>query len=342
MAEEQRRSSTQTPGAWILRLIYYSVAFTPDGKYDRQWIQSIRSLRSHNANIPVYLFVFNDISDAVSREAERWQVLVRPLGPYLDWMKSRPHPRAVVLANYPTLHNLIVLTQADARNFSQVLYVDCDTFFFQDPERLFDECSVSDWYAREIPGSRLSKDGLTSNIDENLVTQITTREGLHETGPFNTGVCLLNRDMSMKCVNLQAVFLDFAWRLMAGMLRDQFEAYDTKSRLAESVMALRKLRAPVQGAATTNDLARSLPYPSDNWWILDEIAWMLALGQIDGLSQCTFGVNQVAQGTEFIGAARSQALPVAVHYFSCNEEEFFRCVTPIGPREMRDPPDKLH
>ena len=324
-----------------MRLIYYAVAFTPDGKYDRQWIQSIRSLRSHNGNIPVHLFVFNGISEVVSREAERWQVLVRPLGPYLDWMKSRPHPHGLVLASYPTLHNLLVLTQADARNFSQVLYVDCDTFFFQDPERLFAECSVSDWYAREIPGSSLSQEGLTSNIDEQLIAQIASREGLHETGPFNTGVCLLNRDMAMKCVNLEAVFLDFAWRLIAGMLCEQFEAYNTKSQLAKSVMALRKLRAPAQGAATASDLARSLPYPSDNWWILDEIAWMLALGRIGGLSQRAFGVNQVTQGTEFVGAVTNRKLPVVAHYFSCNEEDFFRCVTPIGRRELPGAPDEL-
>jgi hypothetical protein len=312
-----------------MRLIYYSVVLTSDGKYDRQWIQSIRSLRRHNTTIAVWLFVFNGLSEAVMREAARWQVAVYPLGGYREWMESRPHSRGAVLAQYPTLHNLLVLSGVETRGITQALYVDCDTFFYDDPLVLFERCNQKDFYAREVPGSRLSPYGCSSNIDEDLIAQIARDEALCTTLPFNTGVCLLSCRALAALKQLQSCFLDYAWRLMVGMQKQEHSSVDARtSRPVEQLSglkaALEKLRAPVMSAATPADFDRSLPYPSDNWWILDEIAWQLALGKTVDFTQQPFTLPDVTQGDEFIAAFNSGSLPVIVHYFSSFEEVFFQ------------------
>ncbi len=69
-----------------MRLIYYSLVRPANSEYDCQWIQSIRSLRSHNQRISVCLFVFNGVSAAIEAEAERCQVKLLPQGDYRDWL----------------------------------------------------------------------------------------------------------------------------------------------------------------------------------------------------------------------------------------------------------------
>lgn len=311
-----------------MRLIYYSVVFTADGKYDRQWIHSIRSLRSHNQEIPVALFVLDQVSDSVAREAQRHHVEIVSLGSQREWLRGRPHPRAELLASYPTLHNLLVLTTSDVRDVTQALYVDCDTFFFRDPQLLFEQCCQHEWYAREIPGSRLSATGSTRNLDEMLFDAIAGMEGLHRTAAFNTGVCLLNRAVWNKLAALEDVLLDYAWRLLVGMhcrksTLIQGKVWQAPGLRAATADNQERLRALVVSAATSTDIERALPYPSDNWWILDEVAWMLAAGRVDSLSQGLFTTHQVALGNEYASIGGSESLPIMAHYFSHYETEFF-------------------
>ena len=133
---------------------------------------SIRSLRSYNAAIPVTLFVFNGISETVHQEAEAQRVMVIPLGGYREWLE-RYHPHGAALALYPTLHKFLALTEADTTGLTQALYVDCDTFFYSDPELLFESCDRVHWCAREELRSRLCPMGYDpTNIDEDLIEEI--------------------------------------------------------------------------------------------------------------------------------------------------------------------------
>jgi hypothetical protein len=317
-----------------MRLIYYSAAFTTDGKYDRQWIQSIRSLRVHNSTITVYFFVFDHVSDTVRREAERCKVTLHIMGPYRDWMKRRADADA--LSRYRTLHKLLVPSEVSLQGVSQILYVDCDTFFFDDPNRLFEKYSKYDWCSREIPGSRLSPHGVTANINEALIAELVSIEGLQRRMPFNTGVCLLNNEMWSALARIEATFLDFAWRLVVGMfierrIRKNEEVLQPPTlRGAATNRELNELRMQVLQNASQRDTSRALPYPSDNWWVLDEIAWLLALGRVGGVSQAVFSPADVAQGDESLEAAINQAYPLVAHYFSHFEKDFFRVVPSIA------------
>ena len=152
-----------------MRLVYYSLANPADRGYERQWTQSIRSLRRHNPSIAVCLLLFNGASDELRREAAHWNVTIRYLGDYQAYL-DRLHERGSVLALYPTFHKFLALSQGPIESATQILYLDCDTFFFGDVEKLFDCYSACDWYARVEPGSRLCHYGYDpSYLDEDFV-----------------------------------------------------------------------------------------------------------------------------------------------------------------------------
>jgi hypothetical protein len=70
-----------------VRLVYYSLANFPDDSRERQWIQSIRSLRRYNPSIPVWLLLFNGASPELLREAEQRDVRVQLLGDYQEFLR---------------------------------------------------------------------------------------------------------------------------------------------------------------------------------------------------------------------------------------------------------------
>jgi hypothetical protein len=142
---------------------------------------------------------------------------------------------------------------------------------------------------------------------------------------------LINRNLLSQFIGLREIFFDNAWRLMLGMLKKELRPpadnlqTDIRTR-AKNEAFLTELRSSVVNFATQSELARALPYPSDNWWILDEIAWQLTLGHATGLTQEIFRADLVAQGEEAFAAVKASQKPVLVHYFSPNEKRFLGSV----------------
>jgi hypothetical protein len=197
--------------------------------------------------------------------------------------------------------------------------VDCDTFFFDDPEILFEAPVTAHWRAREAPTSRLCPGGYDpSNINEELIKKIAALEGLQWVFPFNTGVCLLNNRIWETLKQLRPTFFDIEWRLLVGRHGSGPEAAED-----------RHIRRAVMRTATKYDLKRALPYPSNNDWIRDEIALWLTLGHIRNFSQEILTPNHVVQGEEFESAIQARRRPVVAHYFSYLQEQFFRHVSPL-------------
>jgi len=298
-----------------VRLIYYSLA-RPEGHgnsdYDHQWIQSIRSLRCYNSTIPVTLFVFNGISEVLQKEAASHRVMVITLGGYREWLQ-RSHPRGAILALYPTLHKFLVLAEADTNGLTQALYVDCDTFFYDDPELLFESSDPVHWSAREELRSRLCPMGYDpANINEDLIESILAAEGLRWVAPFNSGVCLLNNGIWNTFGKLRGTFFDIVWRLLVG--RHCWSDNRSDADIRDAVIQ----------EATPHDILRAIPYPSGNAWILEEIAVWLTLAHVPNLSQGIFAQSAVLQGYECIEAQQAGHRPVVAHYFSSLREDFFR------------------
>jgi len=294
-----------------MNLVYYSLSSSANRSYDRQWIESIRSLRRFNLELPVCLLVYDGVSEEVLREAACHDVMVAHLGSYRDRL-CRTSKHGAVLSLYPTLHKFLSLSELDTLQCSQILYVDCDTFFFADPAHLFSTYREHHWYAREAPTSRRCPHGYNPvNIDEGVLEQIATQEGLRPILPFNSGVCLLNHGVWRDFGDLGARFLDNMWRLLVGRHQRASDGSD------------QAIRRAVLASATDSDRVRALPYPSRNFWIAEEIALWLTLAGIPGLSQGFLSSEHILQGEEFEHAQLGAGRPVLAHYFSSLQDRFF-------------------
>jgi hypothetical protein len=302
-----------------MRLIYYSLANFPHDSREYQWIQSIRSLRLHNRSIPVWLFLFNGASRELLSETARWDVHVEPLGDYAEFLQES-HLRGSILALYPTFHKFLVLANLPQRDLTQVLYLDCDTFFFADVNLLFDRYATHDLYAREEPSSLRSELGYNpKHVDELLLQSIARRERLRAIPPFNSGVCLLNHGIWHSISGLRDTYFDLVWRLLCGQVRRHS---DEPRDLA--------VRQAVADVITDEDRSRALSYPSAKYWIIEQIALWLALGRLPRLSLGTFLQTDVPQGGEFENVLASDQRCILAHYFTGSEDFFFTAVSAIS------------
>ena len=302
-----------------MRAVYYSLADFPEDSREQQWTQSIRSLRRYNSTIPVWLLLFAGASRELRQEAESQNVCVHDLGDYGEFMK-RAHPRGSILALYPTFHKFLVLQQLPLPETTQLLYLDCDTFFFGDVTPLFDLHSENDWYAREEPRSQRSHLGYNPrHVDEFLLQYIARSESVRYVPPFNSGVCIMNRAVWKRFNALSEAYLDFAWHLLCGRELGEHEFELTDPRIRPAVM----------NALTEEDRSRAIPYPSANDWIIEQIALWLTMGKLPQLSLGTLSPDQVLQGGEYETALAPGHRHILAHYFSVGQRAFFAAVPPI-------------
>jgi hypothetical protein len=229
--------------------------------------------------------------------------------------------RGSLLAHYPTFHKFLSLSHLPLWEASQILFLDCDTFFFGDVERLFELHDSHDWYAREEPLSRLSHLGRDpSHIDEDALDAVVRAEGLRPIFPFNSGVFLLNHGLWDRLGQLRIPYLDFCWRLLVGR---QLAAGERSAWELD-------LHAAVMSTVTGYDRSRALYYPSNNHWIIEEIALWLTLGHVPGMSQGLLSRELVAQNGEFREALQPGGRCIAVHYFNSQEADFFAAAGHLG------------
>jgi hypothetical protein len=304
-----------------MRLVYYSLAAVGNRACERQWVQSIRSLRRHNRGIWVYLVVWGTPHADTLAEAARLGVRVINAGAYDRGFAHLPAAWAEILGHNPTLHKILSLRHCPTEGVDQVLYLDCDTFFFGDVDALFDLYRGRHFLAREEPGSRRSHYGYNAGyIDEDALAGLARREGRVPVPPYNTGIFLMNGGLWNHLRALADEFLVCAWRLMVGL---RFASLLGASP-DDTVVCL------LDRHVTDEDRRRHLAYPSSNAWIVEEIALWLTLGRVAGLTHDVFHRTHVIQNGEVLALApRSGPLPIVAHYFSGWEERFFARVRPL-------------
>jgi hypothetical protein len=251
---------------------------------------------------------YNNIASTVLDEAKRWGVKVHLLGNYWEYL-AKIHRRAQALCTYPTLHKTLSLmhVQQDA---TEVLYLDCDTFFFSDVADLFSRHADQDFYAREEVKSRRNDMPYNpSYLDEDSLARTAAALGLSFVEPFNTGIVIWNQG-SWKDLNaLRHSYLDYCWRLMVGRHLAQVSHQEYEMPVRHAVLSV------LQG----RDWETAIPYPSSNPWLLDEVALWLTLGQT-AMRQGYFDSETVTQSREYIRPIGSR---VVSHYFGAQEHTFF-------------------
>jgi hypothetical protein len=319
------------------RLVHYSLSLPHDHPRPdliRQFRASVATLREHNGAIPAVLFVHGTLTAELAGICGEHDVMVHEQGPYEQRLAALCPAGWQALARYPLLHKFLNLRELAATGAAQVLCCDCDTVFFRDVAELFDRYGGPDVVAREEVHSGRSAYGAdTSFIDESLLALLAVREGGVRVPPFNLGVVLLNNGLARRLDGLDALLLDYAWRLVCWMALNP---------AGGEAAAFGEFQGAAEARATAGpaDLIRALPYPSVNRWILDEVALWLALGHVEGLRTADFAPHDVAQNGEFAGSDPRAAGWVMCHYYSQNTERVAawmrqrRTVTAASPNPL--------
>lgn len=300
-------------------LVYYSLTILPgEPRPDllRQLVTSVQTLRQHNSTVRIVVFVHGDTPPALEPALAPYDVHMRSQGRYAERL-ARLCPRGwLVLEHYPLLHKFLNFAELTAMQPSQVLFLDCDTIFFDDVELLFARYVDAHCYAREEPSCRRSHYGYDPGyVDEALLARIARLEGVRSSPPFNLGVVLFNHGIWATLANLERTLVSYAWRLIVWLAVNPDEM---RTNLYGEGDAVRLLRQHWDSLAAADEQASALAYPSANEWIVDQVALWLTLGHIPGLAYGDFSPLQVLQNGEFLEYRGRRSDWILCHYFTQN------------------------
>lgn len=299
----------------IPRLVSYSLVADEPRRHEHayQFELSVSSLRASNTRIPVVLFSHGPLAPEIGALCNRFGVMVAEQGPYSDRLAALSPRSGTAMARYPLLHKNLNFAELAAAGVEQVLCCDLDTIFFTDVEAVFGRYAGPDVVAREEVYSSRSVHGTDrAFIDEPLLEHLARHFGRAVVPPFNLGVVLYNHGVVGRLTAVMSTFLDDAWRLLTGLTVREFP----NSHVADG--ATFPWMDDVRRHASDADRQRALPFPSNNAWIVDEVAWWLALGSIPCLTRADFDARDVAQNGEVLGTPRDQATWALCHYYSHN------------------------
>lgn len=299
----------------IPRLVSYSLVCDEQRRHEHayQFELSVSSLRASNMRIPVVLFSHGPLAPEIAALCNRLGVMVAEQGPYSDRLAALSPRGGTAMARYPLLHKNLNFAELAAAGVEQVLCCDLDTIFFTDVEAIFDRYAGPDVVAREEVYSRRSVHGADrAFIDEPLLEHLAHHVGRAVVPPINLGVVLYNHGVVGPLTAIMSTFVDDAWRLLTGLTVREFP----NSHIDDG--ATFPWMADVRGHASDADRQRALPFPSNNGWIVDEVAWWLALGSIPGLTRADFDARDVAQNGEVLGTPHDRATWALCHYYSHN------------------------
>ena len=294
------------------RAVVYSVALSdsePRPDLVRQFELSVGTLRRYS-DVPVVLFLHGSLPRELALACNDHGVLVHDQGP-LEARLARLCPAGwPALVRYRLLHKLLNFRELAAAGVAQALYCDCDTVFLADVDRLFERYAGPDVVAREEVHTSRSPHGADPTfVDEPMLARIAAVEGIAVVPPFNLGVILFNHGVGRRLADLEALFVDYAWRLVSWMALHPVDGVSAAFGEFAGAAEARALLRP-------EDVARALPYPSSNRWLLEEVALWLALGHLRGLTVADFDPAVVAENGE-LATARSGDLVVG-HYYTQN------------------------
>jgi hypothetical protein len=300
-------------------LVYYSVTLPrADPRPDLLWQLdvSLASLRARNRSVAVALFVHGALPRELAGIAARHDVMVHGQPPY-EARLARLCPRGwPVLSRYPLLHKFLNFAEISAWGPSQVLFLDCDTVFLGDVGELFARYRDADCYAREEVSCRRSRVGYDRGyLDEEALAAIGRVEGVRVPAPFNLGVVLFNNGCWRRLADLEPVLVSYAWRFAVWLALHPASGRSAAYGEGLGIDLLRRRFAELVDPA---ELARALPYPSANRWLLDELALWLTMGHLVPLRTADFSPHDVAQDGEFLADGSPVPDWILCHYYSQN------------------------
>jgi hypothetical protein len=297
------------------RVVCYSYSPPRDRGYRSlllsQLVASARTLRSHNAAIPVRVFWLgaSPVDPGTARELRELDVQVLR-GPGYEQLLATV-PGAELLAGYPVLQKYFAPEALLAQEpWSQVLLLDCDSLFLGDVERLFDRYPEAGVVGVPDVGTSRRGGGYDpAYLDEDRVRALAESLAGRYVAPVNGGVLLLGEQALQQHGRLRRRIVELTLRLLVGI------AGRASGPAELPAGTLREIRRRLDAG---DPVAAPLPFPSSNAWIAEEVALWLGLGLADALAVRDFDPADVALGDEVYAVPRESSSWILGHYFSSN------------------------
>lgn len=324
-----RRDSGATPlsSREERRLAYYSVS--GHGSIQRADIldklcHSAASLRRFNPTLDIYVLAYQPLPDRIIRKLSAAGVNVDDQLSY-ETLVGRADPiRCDILTLHPALHRFLNLRYFEKFDPEQILFLDVDTLVFRNLDQLFQSHTDRECFAREETGSRRHLGGYCPGlmVNEEELHSLVQREGISWVPPFNCGVILFNSLAWRALAQLPEVLLQYAWNFTLWMALNPAEPEAGFSEAA-GVEYLRR-RYP---QTLTAERDQALQLPTNNRWLMDEIALWLTLGRIQDFSYADFLSSEVSQSTE-VFADRERQPDFIGHYFNQGYQQARKFIEP--------------
>ena len=239
--------------------------------------------------------------------------MVHQQGSYEERLRVACASGAGALARYPVLHKQMNFAELSATGVDQVLCCDLDTIFLENVDLLFERYRMADVTAREEVFSRRSIHGVDPTfINEDLLAQMAMAMGRTFVAPFNLGMILYSRRAVDRLAGAMHTFVDDAWRVLCGLALSEYP--NTGAADASTFPWMEVARKSLR----ERDRQRALPHPSNNPWIVEEVALWLTLGALPGLTTSDFSPCDVAENGEMFSRPEEGTSWLACHYYSQN------------------------
>src|ERR1044071_370792 len=170
-----------------MRIVTYSLSSSGPPEttdYHEQLFNSVKSLRAYNRAVSIHVFLYDEQPHVFITGLQREGGTVHQMGSYEAAIR-RIRPRAFrTLVRYPVLHKWMNFHKLASLGPSQILQLDCDTYFFDDVDILFDCYADCHYYGREEPSSRASYYGYDADyLDEDKLFALARLAGAAPVNP---------------------------------------------------------------------------------------------------------------------------------------------------------------
>jgi len=299
----------------VRRLCCYSLSLPANG-HDALLVQlatSVHSLRAHNTQVDIVVFAYGPFPQDYAELLAGMHARVWQMETYAERLLRLCPSGQRSLATYPVLHKSLNFAEIAALEPEQVLLLDCDTYFRRDVAELFEKYAEADLVAREEVGCRRNHHGYDPKlVDEDELERLAASMGTRATPPFNLGVILLNHGLWRRLAQLAPLLIAYAWRFQIWMAANRPEV-DSEFGDGWGIDELRGVLSTLRPA----EVALALRFPSQNRWILDEVALWMTLAHLPNTKFADFLRDDVIQNGEFDADEHNSAWTVC-HYFSQN------------------------
>ncbi|MDQ2963160.1 MAG: hypothetical protein M3R31_08395 [Pseudomonadota bacterium] len=275
---------------------------------------SLSSLRKFNSTIRVVCYCLGPPPERTSQILRRYDVEAIYLEDCLSQFRTHCPDGWQLLAKYAVSTKWLGVAALTKLEPSQALYIDKDTFFFDDVDILFQTYRHADIYARSEP---MREEGKIV-IDNVFYRGIAEKEQSNAVALFEVGVMLFNNHSWHTIKSCLSDIYSYIWRFSVWMALNPDPQFDSSDIVF--------LRENKDGLLSIEAANRALKFPWMNRWIRETFAISLTLGKLQNFSMGRLESRDVLQNGEFDIVGSSEANPVMVHYFNSNLEAMRRWI----------------